>query len=60
MLIITCFRRRSQVVKATVCKTVIPRFKSGRRLQYLMNYRPLGSNLFLDKDIPDEEVLSWH
>ena len=27
-------RRRSQVVKATVCKTVIRRFESARRLQY--------------------------
>ncbi len=33
MLIIIYLWRRSQVAKATVCKTVIPRFKSGRRLQ---------------------------
>ena len=32
-ILVLCLRRRSQVVKARVCKTLIRRFESARRLQ---------------------------
>jgi hypothetical protein len=40
-------RRHSQVAKAAVCKTVIPRFKSGCRLQTLRGQRFSACPLFL-------------
>ena len=39
-------RRHSQVAKAAVCKTVIPRFKSGCRLQIVKGAAIFGSPLF--------------
>ena len=39
-------RRHSQVAKAAVCKTVIPRFKSGCRLQIVKGAAIFGLPLF--------------
>ena len=36
-------RRRSQVAKAVVCKTIIQRFKSARRLHYISGFLLLFS-----------------
>ncbi len=51
-------RRRSQVVKATVCKTVIPRFESWRRLHFLGAMKLPKFPEFRDLTLADKEILA--
>ncbi len=50
-------RRRSQVVKATVCKTVIPRFKSWRRLHMVGAMNIPQFPQFKDLSLEDKKLL---